>query len=151
VPSRTGKSIVASAALAVAIAFGSAVTAGPAQVQVYKSPSCGCCNKWIDHLESHGFSVRAIDVSDLRSIKAENGVPPRLSSCHTAFVEGYIVEGHVPAQDIRRLLLEQPRISGLAVPGMPIGSPGMEGPNPERYRVLSFGPEGMGVFASHEP
>jgi hypothetical protein len=143
--------VFAATALAVAIAFGSAVTADPVQVQVYKSASCGCCNKWIDHLESHGFSVRATDVSDLASIKAENGLPPRLASCHTAIVEGYVVEGHVPARDIQRLLRERPKVSGLAVPGMPIGSPGMEGPNPERYRVLSFGPEGTSVFASHGP
>ena len=137
--------------LAFGIAFGPPAAADAVQVQVYKSPTCGCCNKWIEHLESNGFSVRATDVPDLAPIKAENGLPPRLASCHTAIVEGYLVEGHVPAEDIRRLLRERPKVSGLAVPGMPIGSPGMEGPNPERYQVLSFGPEGVSLFATHGP
>ena len=143
--------LFAAAALAVAINFGSAAAADPIQVQVYKSPTCGCCNKWIDHLESNGFSVNATNVPDVTPIKAENGLPPRLASCHTAIVEGYLVEGHVPAEDIRRLLRERPKVSGLAVPGMPIGSPGMEGHNPERYQVLSFGPEGVSLFATHGP
>ncbi len=133
------------------IAFASAATADPARVQVYKSPTCGCCNKWIEHLESNGFSVNATDVPDLAPIKAENRVPRRLASCHTAIVDGYLVEGHVPAIDVHRLLRERPKVSGLAVPGMPIGSPGMEGPNPERYQVLSFGPEGVSVFSTHGP
>ena len=81
----------------------------------------------------------------------ENGTPPRLASCHTGIVGGYVIEGHVPAEDVRRLLAERPRISGLAVPGMPIGSPGMEGPNPEHYQVLSFGPDGVRVFSEHGP
>ena len=140
---------------AVVLAFGivsaSPAAADPVEIQVYKSPTCGCCNKWIHHLESNGFSVNATDVPDVTPIKAENGLPPRLASCHTAFVGGYIVEGHVPAQDIQRLLRERPKVSGLAVPGMPIGSPGMEGPNPEPYQVLSFGPDGVKVFATHGP
>lgn len=130
---------------------GSPAAADPAQVHVYKSPTCGCCSKWMDHLRSNGFSVRATDVPDVRPIKLENGVPGRLASCHTAFVGGYIVEGHVPAQDLRRLLRERPGVAGLAVPGMPIGSPGMEGPDPERYEVLSFGAGGVRVFAEHAP
>jgi hypothetical protein len=137
--------------LAFGIAFGPPAAADPVRVQVYKSPTCGCCNKWIDHLESNGFSVHATDVPDLAPIKAENGVPRRLASCHTAIVDGYLVEGHVPAADVRRLLRDRPKVSGLAVPGMPIGSPGMEGPNPERYQVLSFGPEGVSVFSTHGP
>ena len=127
-----------------------ALAAEPARVVVYKSPTCGCCSKWIDHLEEHGFAVESHDVPDVRPLKAENGVPLQLSSCHTAIVGGYVVEGHVPAQDVTRLLAERPEISGLAVPGMPIGSPGMEGPNPESYRVFSFGgPGGIEVFSSH--
>jgi len=137
--------------LAFGIAFVPSAAADPVQVQVYKSPTCGCCNKWIEHLESNGFSVHATDVPDLTPIKAENGVPRRLASCHTAIVDGYLVEGHVPAADVHRLLRERPKVSGLAVPGMPIGSPGMEGPNPERYQVLSFGPEGVSVFSTHGP
>ena len=133
------------------IALGSSAAADPAQVHVYKSPTCGCCSKWIDHLRRNGFSVRATDVPDVTPIKLENGVPLRLASCHTAFAGGYIVEGHVPAEDLRRLLSERPAISGLAVPGMPIGSPGMEGPNPEHYKVLSFGEGGVTVFSEHGP
>ena len=133
------------------IALGFSAAADPAQVHVYKSPTCGCCSKWIDHLRRNGFSVRATDVPDVTPIKLENGVPLRLASCHTAFAGGYIVEGHVPAEDLRRLLSERPAISGLAVPGMPIGSPGMEGPNPEHYKVLSFGAGGVTVFSEHGP
>ena len=106
----------------------------------------------MDHLEKNGFSVVVHSVPDLRPLKRQNGIPPTLSSCHTGFIGGYVIEGHVPAEDIVRLLEERPQISGIAVPGMPIGSPGMEGPNPERYRVLSFDPQGrIEVFSSHGP
>jgi hypothetical protein len=121
------------------------------EVHVYKTPTCGCCAKWIDHLRAEGFSVRATDVSDVTPIKTENGLPGQLASCHTAFVGGYLVEGHVPAADVKRLLEERPDVAGLAVPDMPIGSPGMEGPNPERYQVLSFGAKGVEVYAEHGP
>ena len=106
-----------------------------------------------DHyLAENGFTVETHDVRDVTPMKRANGVPQSLSSYHTAFVEGYVVEGHVPASDVKRLLEERPAVSGLAVPGMPEGSPGMEGPNPERYRVLAFGPDGrLEVFASHGP
>ena len=127
-------------------------------ITVYKTPTCGCCTKWIDHLEDEGFAVDARDLPDLTALKAENGVPGRLASCHTATVEGYVVEGHVPAEDIRRLLADRPAVAGLAVPGMPLGSPGMEHPDPRRheaYDVYSFGGEsgrgGVTVFASHVP
>ena len=144
------------AGLVLAVAAGSAVSllaaAEDPQVKVYKSATCGCCTKWVDHLRSRGFSVEATDVEDLERVKLENGIPGQLASCHTAFVEGYFVEGHVPAEDVQRLLAERPRIAGLAVPGMPIGSPGMEGPNPERYQVLALGLEGeVSVFATHGP
>lgn len=131
--------------------LGSAVASEPQTVQVYKSPDCGCCNGWIDHLRENGFTVTATNVKDVTPIKAENGVPRGLASCHTAIVGGYVVEGHVPAEDIRRLLSEKPAVSGLAVPGMPIGSPGMEGPKPERYEVLTFGSEGVSTFSRHGP
>ena len=143
--------IMALAALT-AILGSPAVADEPTQITVYKSPKCGCCGKWMTHLEENGFSVVAHDVDDMTPVKAENGVPQHLSSCHTARVEGYVVEGHVPASDITRLLEQQPRIVGLSVPGMPIGSPGMEGPNPEPYRVLSFDAQGrFAVFSSHSP
>lgn len=121
-------------------------------VQVYKSPTCGCCSKWIDHLRQHGFTVTATDLPDVSEIKKQHSVPGELSSCHTALVGGYIVEGHVPAPDVLRLLKVRPAVAGLAVPRMPIGSPGMEGANPERYDVLSFDRQGhVAVFSSHGP
>ena len=121
-------------------------------IQVFKTATCGCCSKWIDHLEGAGFEVEAQDLPDLESLKRENGVPAALTSCHTALVAGYVIEGHVPAADIERLLAERPAISGLAVPEMPLGSPGMEHPDPSRhqpYQVMSFGKDGIKVFASH--
>jgi hypothetical protein len=136
------------AALAVGLAALTAA-ADPPEVHVYKSPDCGCCTKWMDHLRAEGFAVRATDVPDVTPVKLENGVPLRLAACHTAIVGGYVVEGHVPAADIHRILRERPDIAGLAVPGMPIGSPGMEGPNPEPYQVLAFGARGVAVFAEH--
>ncbi len=121
-------------------------------IQVYKSPTCGCCVGWIDHLEANGFRVEARDVEDMTTVKRAMGVRPELSSCHTAQVGGYVIEGHVPAQDIARLLRERPAFAGLAVPRMPIGSPGMEGPNPETYRVLGFDASGeVATFAVHVP
>jgi hypothetical protein len=111
-------------------------------VVVYKSATCGCCGKWVDHLRANGFSVTAHDVTDLNKIKSENGVPVALGSCHTATVDGYVVEGHVPADTIKRLLSERPNVKGIAVPGMPAGSPGMESPNPQPYEVLSFDAKG---------
>lgn len=123
-------------ALGIGLAPVAALAAG--EITVYKSPTCGCCGKWVDHLKDAGFSVRAEDVRDLNAVKARYGVQPHLASCHTAVVDGYVVEGHVPAASIKRLLRERPAVKGLAVPGMPVGSPGMEGPNPERYDVVTF-------------
>lgn len=121
-------------------------------IVVYKSPTCGCCNGWVEHLRQAGFTVDARDVADLMSVKRDAGVPASMSSCHTAIVGGYVVEGHVPAEHVARLLEERPAIAGIAVPGMPIGSPGMEGPNPQPYQVLTFSHDGTrGVFAEVEP
>lgn len=129
-------------ALATLAAAGAISPAGsePRELTMLKSPRCGCCNEWAEHMRRSGFSVEARDVADLARVKAENGVPPRLASCHTAFVEGYVIEGHVPADLVDRLLRERPPVAGLAVPGMPIGSPGMEVPGrpPEAYTVLTF-------------
>lgn len=112
-------------------------------VDVYKSPSCGCCNEWIKHLEKNGFKVRAHNTDAVVSHKYRLGVPPGYGSCHTAEVAGYLVEGHVPAREIRRLLREKPRARGLTVPGMPIGSPGMEqGARRDPYEVLLVMPDG---------
>lgn len=121
-------------------------------VDVYKTPTCGCCSKWVDHLREEGFEVRTTDLHDLTDFKASHGVPRQLESCHTALVAGYVVEGHVPGVDVQRLLEERPAISGLAVPGMPIGSPGMEMPraNAQPYDVIAFRNDGSThVFATH--
>jgi len=97
-------------------------------VKVYKTPTCGCCSNWVDHMKASGFKVVTQDMNDVTPHKQRLGVPPAMGSCHTAEVAGYLIEGHVPAADILRLLREQPEALGLAVPGMPIGSPGMDGP-----------------------
>ena len=112
----------------------------PISIKVYKDANCGCCAKWIDHLAADGFKVEAIDLepADLSLVKQKHGVKDELQSCHTGVVNGYVVEGHVPADVIRKMLNDKPSIAGLAVPGMPIGSPGMEGVNRERYDVLTF-------------
>jgi hypothetical protein len=107
-------------------------------VTVYKSPTCGCCSKWVSHLESNGFVVNAINKNDLGPIKRELGIEPQFQSCHTAKIGNYVVEGHVPAADIKKMLTEKPDIDGLAVPRMPMGSPGMEGPRKDNYNVLAI-------------
>ena len=116
---------------------------------VYKSPTCGCCDKWIEHVQKHGFVVEAHNVRDVRPYKIQGGLPAGMGSCHTAFVGGYLIEGHVPADVIERLLEERPAIAGLAVPGMPMGSPGMEGPYTEPYDIVAFGgAEGLSIYES---
>lgn len=110
--------------------------------EVYKSPTCGCCSLWVEHLRQNGFEVVTRDVHDVGAYKSRYGVPRNLSSCHTARVGGYIVEGHVPARELKRLLAERPKAVGLAVPAMPMGSPGMEGPRKDSYRVLLFDSQG---------
>ncbi len=121
-------------------------------VTVYKTPTCGCCAKWVDHLRESGFEVKTTDLEDVTPMKEQLGVPSRLGSCHTAVVDGYVVEGHVPAEDVKRLIEEKPDVTGIAVPGMPIGSPGMEveGRPAERYEVYAFDKRGgLAVFAQH--
>ena len=125
--------------------------AGPL-VEVFKSPTCGCCSQWVEHMRSNGFTVRTTDLNNLAEIKKARGVPEQVQSCHTAVVNGYVVEGHVPAADVQRLLKEKPAIAGVAVGGMPIGSPGMESPyvKAEPYNVVSFDKSGLTrVFAKH--
>ncbi len=119
-------------------------------ITVYKTPTCGCCSKWVRHLEKNGFEVNAINRNNLNSVKSEAGIPRKLASCHTAVVGDYVIEGHVPADDIKRLLKEQPAASGLAVPGMPMGSPGMEGSRKDAYNVMMFTKEGDSlIFSSY--
>jgi hypothetical protein len=117
-------------------------------IVVHKTPTCGCCGKWVDHLKAAGFEVETQDHDVLADIKEVNGVLPEVRTCHTALVGGYVVEGHVPAEHVIRLLKEKPDIAGIAVPGMPIGSPGMEGPNPQPYDVIAWDKAGnKSVFA----
>lgn len=126
--------------------------ATPVPITVYKNAQCGCCRAWVEHLRKEGFQVTAKDVDDLTAIKTKLGVPSSLSSCHTAVVGRYVVEGHVPAADIRKLLTTRPKVTGIGVPGMPVGSPGMEMPGfpPDKYDVMTFAKDGkQRVFASH--
>jgi hypothetical protein len=142
---------VCAAAIGVATTAARTVTAPTKPiVTVYKDPSCGCCKNWIEHLKKNGYRVDAKDTPDMTQIKGSFGVPGDLRSCHTAVVEGYLIEGHVPAADIDRLLATKPKVKGLAVPGMPMGSPGMEGPARQHYQVMAFDKTGKSrVFASH--
>ena len=116
------------------------LAAGAAQnIHVYKSPTCGCCTAWVKHLEENGFEVDVTETSNLNPIKADAGLTPALASCHTAFIGDYVIEGHVPASDIQRLIAEAPKATGLSAPGMPIGSPGMEmGDRKDHYKVILF-------------
>ena len=107
-------------------------------VTVYKDPNCGCCSKWVDHMKAAGFNVTTVDTSDVGAVKQKYNIGSNLQSCHTAVIGDYAIEGHVPADVIKKLLEEKPTIAGLAVPGMPMGSPGMEGATRERYDVLTF-------------
>jgi hypothetical protein len=122
-----------------------------ATMTVYKSPSCGCCAKWVEHVEQHGFTVKTVPTEDMMTLKKQLGVPDAAMSCHTAKVGSYIVEGHVPASDIKRLLAQRPAARGIAVAGMPMGSPGMEhGSHRQPYQTLLIGKDGKTkVFASH--
>ena len=126
---------------------------GAASMVVYKSPTCGCCSLWADHVRAAGFHVEVQTVSDekLRAVSSEGGVTNDLGSCHTAKIGGYTIEGHVPASDIQRLLKEKPPVAGLAVPGMPMGSPGMEqGGRKDPFNTISFTKDGKKtVFAKH--
>ncbi|MDD9923641.1 MAG: DUF411 domain-containing protein [Boseongicola sp.] len=140
--------------MAIAVSVTLTSLSGPAyaaaEFTVYKSPWCGCCSKWVDHLQANGHMVTTKDIENLDTIKKMAGVPERLQSCHTAIVDGYVVEGHVPAKDITRLLAERPKAKGLAVPGMPAGSPGMEGSAPDKYDVMLFKTDGSAdVFSRH--
>ncbi|MGF6275927.1 hypothetical protein ABIB38_004333 [Massilia sp. UYP11] len=118
-----------------------AIAAGPV-IDVYKTESCGCCGAWVEHLEANGFTPRVTNVANPAEYRERGGIPHELGSCHTAMIQGYAIEGHVPAADIKRLLAQKPMAKGLAVPGMPLGSPGMEGPRKDPYDVLLVQPNG---------
>jgi hypothetical protein len=115
-------------------------------VTVYKNPNCGCCSNWMQHLQKAGFTTKVTDTANTGAVKSRFGVPTDLTTCHTAEVAGYVIEGHVPAIAIKRLLAEKPNATGLAVAGMPVGSPGMEGGRPERYEVVLFGPSERRIY-----
>ena len=139
----TPETAAAAAAAAPSIASAPAAAATAHVVTVYKSPSCGCCTKWVDHMRESGFEVAVNDMDDVAAIKDEAGVPSALRSCHTAVVNGYTLEGHVPADLVQKLLKEKPaNVAGLAVPGMPMGSPGMEGPRKDAYEVVAYTADG---------
>jgi len=119
------------------------------KVTVYKSPTCGCCGEWVKHMQANGFSVTVHEVEDVTPYRRRSMVPDYLASCHTALIGGYAIEGHVPAADIRRLLRERPRVVGLAVPGMVVGSPGMEQGPPQPYSTIAFDERTTRVYARH--
>lgn len=144
---------VRATAQAAAPATAPTVNAGGVKMVVYKTPTCGCCRAWVDHVKAAGFDVQVVDTANVQPIKDEHGVPGHLGSCHTAVVDGLVIEGHVPAEDIVRLLREKPQgVAGIAVPGMPRGSPGMEVPGGARdpYDVIAFSRQGrVSVFETH--
>ena len=139
------------AALAVSLPVAT-TAAEDADIVVYKSPACSCCQNWIAHLRDSGLEVSVVNISNTQTIQSHEGVPRELGSCHTAVVGDYWVEGHVPANLIERIMVEKPDdIRGIAVPGMVIGSPGMEGPNPVRYDVLAYHSDGnTTVYAARQ-
>ncbi len=127
------------------------LSAANPKVQVYKTPTCGCCGKWVQHLKDNGFDVAVQDVPDTSVYRRKFGIPEELRSCHTGIVEGYALEGHIPASDIQRLLRERKKAKGLAVPGMPVGSPGMESTHRDAYSVLIFDEAGKSsVYKRYE-
>ena len=129
--------LIALAAAPLALSSARAVFAAP-KVSVVKLVGCGCCDQWSEHLRKNGFEVSVSAVADLAPVRAKYGLAKDFGTCHTALVEGYVIEGHVPAADIQRLLRSKLKVAGLVVPGMPAGSPGMEGPQSEPYNVLTF-------------
>jgi hypothetical protein len=139
----SGDAAPKAAAPAAPVAPAAAPAADAPQLVVYKDPNCGCCTKWVEHMRQAGFRVETHDTSGVDGIKDQAGVPTGARSCHTGLVGGYAIEGHVPAEAVRRLLREHPAdVAGLAVPGMVIGSPGMEGPEPQHYDVIAFTKDG---------
>ena len=120
-------------------------------ITVFKTPTCACCGKWVEHLKANGFTVKVQEVNDTSAYERQYRVPRSMVSCHTAVVNGYTIEGHVPAAEIKRLLSERPKAVGLAVPGMPVGSPGMEAARSETYSVVIFDESGHGSVYAHYP
>jgi hypothetical protein len=142
------RTLLQGALAALLLAAGGAQAALPV-IEVYKSASCSCCHLWVEHLRANGFTVKARDVANPTDYREKFGVPDALGSCHTGLVAGYALEGHVPAAEIKRLLSERPKAKGLAVPGMPLGSPGMEGPRQDSYDVLLIQADGHHKVYKH--
>lgn len=144
----------ASAAADAALATASAEPQLPSLL-VYKTATCGCCHGWVEHMRAEGFTVDARDLPgnlELMQLKADAGVPVEMSSCHTSLIDGYVVEGHVPADQVKRLLAERPNVLGIAASGMPAGSPGMDIPNSPPYEIIAWGSDGSrSVFAEITP
>jgi hypothetical protein len=143
--------ISAVAATAAAVTMPAAAASSLPQVEVYKNPDCGCCGAWVDYLKAAGFPVKVSEVPDTSAVRKRHGIPDEFGSCHTGVVAGYALEGHVPAEDIKRLLAKKPVAAGLSVPGMPVGSPGMEvGSRKDPYQVLLIDKAGRAsVFATY--
>jgi hypothetical protein len=125
---------------------------GNKKIAVYRSPSCSCCGLWVEHLKKHGFQITEIKTDDIESIKQKHNLPSNLASCHTAIIDGYVMEGHIPAADIKRFLQQKPKFVGLTVPGMPLGTPGMEaGDRKQPFAILAFNGGGeVEVFKYYE-
>ncbi|WP_314733283.1 DUF411 domain-containing protein [Afifella sp. JA880] len=143
--------LLAGAAFAGILAVSSVHAEGLPAMTVYKDPSCGCCTAWADKMRTEGFAVEVVPTDDISAVKQQFGVPDELASCHTAVVGGYVLEGHVPSAMVARLLDEKPMTTGLAVPGMPVGSEGMAMPGmePDTYPVVSFGASGQSTYARY--
>ena len=140
-------------ALALGVVVAAQAQNAPATMEVFKSPTCGCCSKWVEHIQQGGFTVKVSDVSDaaLDELPQKHGIPRTAQSCHTGLIDGYVVEGHVPVSEVHRMLKERPVVTGIAVGGMPIGSPGMEvpGQRPQTYNVITFDKQGaIKVFST---
>ena len=146
-PSLTRRSVFALGAISL-LQPGTVFAVEQRAITVHRDPDCGCCLGWAQHLQKAGFRTKLLETKDLDAVKKRLGVPDDLAACHTAEIAGYVVEGHVPAIALKRFLAEKPNATGLAVPGMPIGSPGMEGGRPEKYDVVLFGPNSRRNYLS---
>jgi hypothetical protein len=148
---RRGLIIGAAHAFTALALAGTAVAETLPKMIVTRDPNCGCCGNWVEHIKAAGFSVDVVKVDDVMPLKTRLGVPEALMSCHTAEIGGYVIEGHVPAEAVNRLLIERPKAIGLAVPGMPVGSPGMEVPGqaPQSYDIAIFSAGKRHVFARY--
>lgn len=143
------KHLLLKAAIVGMLSVNLAAAAATPIIEVYKSESCGCCSEWVKHLEANGFTVKAQNVANPSDYREKFGMPDKIGSCHTGFIQGYALEGHVPANEIKRLIVEKPKAKGLAVPAMPLGSPGMEGPRKDPYDVLLVKADGKFSVYKH--